>query len=164
MLRAKLWDSDSCLEPSSPSSDTVSFLTPDISAPLNYVNVCGILLSDRSCTRAQHSRQAGQSGPSRNFIRTPALMFALHSLALGMQRQSSILVSGPPGCGKSSLILELARVTGNTDVVELYMDAYVDSKALLGSYVCSTTPGEFFWQPGPLAEVSFINTLVRPHL
>lgn len=164
VLRAKLWNSDSCSEPSSATSDTLSLLTRDMPAPSNYVNVCGVLLPDRSCTQAQQTGQAGQAGTGRSFIRTPALLLALHSLALGMQRESSILVSGPPGCGKSSLILELARVTGNNDVVELYMDAYVDSKALLGSYMCSSTPGEFFWQPGPLAEVSFLHSLGRPHL
>ena len=35
--------------------------------------------------------------------------------------------------------------------MELHLDDSVDAKALLGSYVCGDRPGEFAWQPGPLA-------------
>jgi hypothetical protein len=35
--------------------------------------------------------------------------------------------------------------------VELHLDDSVDAKALLGTYVCGDRPGEFAWQPGPMA-------------
>jgi len=34
----------------------------------------------------------------------------------------------------------------------LHVDAETDAKALLGTYVCGDTPGDFRWQPGPLAQ------------
>lgn len=35
-------------------------------------------------------------------------------------------------------------------MVELHLDDQIDSKTLLGSYVCTDVPGEFTWQPGAL--------------
>ena len=60
----------------------------------------------------------------------------------------------PAGAGKSALLQELARLTGNLDLMTVHMDDQMDSKTLLGAYVCTTRPGEFVWQPGPLTQVS----------
>ena len=147
-LRAQFWDTKAI-----PLSLTDYADSDPTSLPVlqQHVCICGVILPAR-CTQPQ--RDAPTIG--RKFIRTSAMLSALKCIALAVQRQRSVLVSGPAGCGKSSLILELARATGNDDFVELYMDAHVDSKALLGSYICSSTPGEFYWRPGPLAEVSLM--------
>ena len=60
----------------------------------------------------------------------------------------------PAGAGKSALLQELARLTGNLDMMTVHMDDQMDSKTLLGAYVCTMRPGEFVWQPGPLTQVS----------
>ena len=65
-----------------------------------------------------------------------------------------LLVLSCSGCGKTALVEELARATGNTDMVRVHVDDQMDSKSLLGAYVCTTNPGEFVWQPGPLTQVS----------
>ena len=49
---------------------------------------------------------------------------------------------------------ELARLTGNSDVITVHVDDQMDSKTLLGSYIATTTPGEFVWQPGLLTQAS----------
>ncbi len=36
-------------------------------------------------------------------------------------------------------------------VVWLHVDHQTDAKSLLGAYTCTAVPGEFAWQPGPLA-------------
>lgn len=154
-LRVTLWEAVGTSQQSSKTSNALFSTMRGIPAPQNYVNICGVMLSRRVVSQEQQARHASTG---RAFIQTPAMLTALHSLALAMQSRRSVLVSGPSGCGKSSLILELARATSNHDVVELYMDAHVDSKALLGSYMCSSTPGEFFWQPGPLAQVGPFRT------
>jgi midasin len=57
------------------------------------------------------------------------------------------------GCGKTTIINELAAATGNTNMVRITLDDQMDAKSLLGAYVCTATPGEFVWQPGPLTQV-----------
>ena len=69
-----------------------------------------------------------------------------------------ILICGPRGSGKSSLIRELVQLcspfnnTGaqSEDLLELHVDEETDSKTLIGSYVSTDIPGEFTWRPGAL--------------
>ncbi len=35
--------------------------------------------------------------------------------------------------------------------VRVHLDDQMDAKSLLGAYMCTAVPGEFTWQPGPLA-------------
>ena len=37
-------------------------------------------------------------------------------------------------------------------MIELHLDSQIDSKTLLGTYVCTDVPGEFKWQPGALTQ------------
>jgi len=64
------------------------------------------------------------------------------------------------GCGKSALVNELARVTGNSDYITVHVDDQMDSKTLLGSYIATTTPGEFVWQAGLLTQVIGILAII----
>lgn len=59
----------------------------------------------------------------------------------------------PADSGKSTLIDELARLTNNTDLIRIHVDDQMDAKSLLGAYVTTAVPGEFAWQPGPVAQV-----------
>ena len=74
-----------------------------------------------------------------------------------------ILVCGPRGSGKSSLIREITNYCSNPsdsgsisnnegtdDLLELHIDDETDSKTLLGSYAATDIPGEFAWRPGAL--------------
>ncbi|KAH9400523.1 AAA ATPase midasin [Tyrophagus putrescentiae] len=57
------------------------------------------------------------------------------------------------GSGKTTLIRQLARLTGREqppDVLTVQISDQVDSKYLLGSYICSDVPGEFLFNLGPL--------------
>ncbi len=47
---------------------------------------------------------------------------------------------------------ELARVTGNDDVIRIHLGDEADGKTLLGMYVCTDVAGEFKWQPGALTQ------------
>lgn len=59
------------------------------------------------------------------------------------------------------MVEELAQATGNVDMVRLHLDDQMDSKSLLGAYVCTSNPEEFVWQPGPLTQVGFCPSAVH---
>eukprot|EP00934_Nitzschia_sp_Nitz4_P000670 Nitzschia sp. Nitz4//scaffold122_size67431//7852//24798//NITZ4_006082-RA/size67431-snap-gene-0.19-mRNA-1//1//CDS//3329534394//670//frame0 len=62
-----------------------------------------------------------------------------------------IMLCGPHGSGKSSLIRELLRICRpREELLELHMDEETDSKTLIGSYSTTDIPGEFAWRPGAL--------------
>ena len=75
---------------------------------------------------------------------------ALRAMALSLGAAQPVLLSGPSGCGKTALLGELARRLGRgASMVKVHLDEQLDSKVLLGSYVCSEAAGEFQWQPNP---------------
>lgn len=61
---------------------------------------------------------------------------------------------GDTGSGKSALVDELAALTGNAEgLLRVHLGDQLDAKALIGSYVATSVPGEFGWLPGPLTQV-----------
>ena len=42
-------------------------------------------------------------------------------------------------------------------MVRVHVDDQMDSKSLLGAYVCTSTPEEFVWQAGPLSQVIYLS-------
>ena len=70
-------------------------------------------------------------------------------LSSAILTEQPILLYGEIGCGKSSLIRDLAAATGQLEhLVEVYIDSQTDARAMLGAYVCSDIPGEFVWRNG----------------
>ena len=68
---------------------------------------------------------------------------------MSITTDNCIIVEGALSCGKTSLIEHLAE-KNKQQLVKYQMDDFMDSKALIGSYICSDVPGEFMWKPGPL--------------
>uniref|UniRef100_A0A452IL40 Midasin n=1 Tax=Gopherus agassizii TaxID=38772 RepID=A0A452IL40_9SAUR len=69
--------------------------------------------------------------------------------------QNPVLLEGPIGCGKTSLIEYLAVITGRMKpphILKVQLGDQTDSKTLLGMYRCTDVPGEFVWQPGTLTQ------------
>ena len=71
------------------------------------------------------------------------------SLALAMLTNKPVMIVGPTGSGKSTIIQHLASLAG-VEVVSLHLGANVDSKSILGGLICGEMPGEFKWLDGPL--------------
>eukprot|EP00899_Mesostigma_viride_P010035 jgi/Mesvir1/19032/Mv12798-RA.1 len=130
------------------SRPTASLAAPDgpVAGDAPFVRICGIDLPRRMGSRTSTSPGASP------LVRTPTTVRNLHAIVLALCRQQPLLLEGPTGAGKSALLNEVARLTGNTDMVRLYLDDQMDSKTLLGSYTCTDVPGQFSWRPGPLTQ------------
>ncbi|KAL3144110.1 hypothetical protein ABBQ32_003901 [Trebouxia sp. C0010 RCD-2024] len=113
-----------------------------------YVSVSGIDLACRTVDTAATET----AGHAPKLVHTPAMVDNIKAAALALCQNRPLLLEGPPGCGKTAMVEELARATGNVDMVRLHLDDQMDSKSLLGAYVCTSNPEEFVWQPGPLTQ------------
>ncbi|KAL4085986.1 hypothetical protein PRIC1_014609 [Phytophthora ramorum] len=112
-------------------------------------NIFGVVVPTSKLNQQGHAPPE-DSTATEPLVPTPSTKRNLQSLAIALGLKRPILVAGPGGCGKTATIRELARLSGNGDMVELHLDDQIDSKTLLGSYVCTDVPGEFTWQPGAL--------------
>src|SRR5574343_1472722 len=64
-----------------------------------------------------------------------------------------LCIVGAMCSGKSSLIRSLADEF-NKNILTVYMDSSIDSKNLIGTYVCSDIPGELIWKTRILAHAA----------
>lgn len=56
---------------------------------------------------------------------------------------------------KSAFLHHVSRSLGcYNSMVILHIDDSLDSKSLLGTYVCGEDPGTFVWQPGSLTQAA----------
>ncbi|CDS41244.1 midasin [Echinococcus multilocularis] len=76
-------------------------------------------------------------------------MDTVASIALAIDRNEVPLVCGSVGCGKTAVIDFLAK-SRSVPTFRMQISEQTDTKALLGVYCCSNTPGVFVWRPGPL--------------
>ncbi|NWZ60294.1 MDN1 protein, partial [Haliaeetus albicilla] len=119
----------------------------DLSA--NVVAVCGIVLPRLQLVSEEQEKNTSC------FVLVESAFTNLQNLAIAVAYQSPVLLEGPIGCGKSSLIEYLAAVTGRAKpphILKVQLGDQTDSKTLLGMYRCTDVPGEFVWQPGTLTQ------------
>lgn len=131
-----------------------------------------LILNTEANIVAQDEQQLNQLG-RKSLIITPTTAQNLELLGTALSSDPyppPILVCGPRGSGKSSLIREIAHLcsattqpnhfmnqsnnnsnnNGDNNLLEIHVDEETDSKTLLGSYAATDIPGEFTWQPGAL--------------
>ena len=105
------------------------------------------------CTRAASDAKCVARATASTFVSTQHAENALTGLALAVASSRPVLLSGPAGGGKSALVGELARRLGQQDtLIVVHMDEQIDSKVLIGTYVCTECAGEFAWQPGVVSQ------------
>ncbi|GFS38685.1 midasin [Nephila pilipes] len=116
------------------------------------VNVWGILLNKNQDIKPQ---------TNSDIVPVPSTKEALYSLSLAVASSEPVLLQGPVGCGKTSLVQHLALVTGKTadeNFLKIQLGDHVDGKMLIGTHVCTDIPGQFVWKPGIL-----INAMTQGH-
>ncbi|XP_057850180.2 midasin isoform X2 [Cryptomeria japonica] len=89
---------------------------------------------------------------SSSFVMTSNIEKSLEVVILAVCQGQPLLLEGSVGVGKTMLINELAQITGNFDILFIHLDEEMDSKTLIGTYICTEIPGEFKWQPGSLTQ------------
>ena len=75
---------------------------------VGYVDVCGLELPRR------HATPEGSQPPAQHLVHTATVDHNLECLALGLCLRSPLVLEGPPGSGKSTLIEHIADLTGNS--------------------------------------------------
>uniref|UniRef100_A0A8B9J147 Midasin n=1 Tax=Amazona collaria TaxID=241587 RepID=A0A8B9J147_9PSIT len=126
----------------------------DLSA--NVVAVCGIVLPRlQLISEEQVYFIFEQESITSHFVLVESAFTNLQNLAIAVAYQTPVLLEGPIGCGKTSLVEYLAAVTGRAKpphILKVQLGDQTDSKTLLGMYRCTDVPGEFVWQPGTLTQ------------
>ena len=121
----------------------------------------GVLLShDTDCTSAlaggggSSAQMDGDGGGTEHerFVPIQSAISNVQAAALALTMKSPILLSGPVGAGKTATAEHLCRKFRQDKLLKLQMGDQVDAKALLGTYTCTDTPGEFKYQAGTLVQ------------
>jgi len=145
---------------SSNSTMSSSIVSHDAHTRTQMVSLGGIMIprqvnTSTTTTTAQDTSSSSSSSPTTSpYISVGSTETNLQSIALALIEGRPILLEGSTGCGKSRLIYECANRMGlqtSTDVITLHIEQ-MDSKTLLGTYICTDIPGEFRWSAGVITQ------------
>ncbi|KJE89993.1 midasin [Capsaspora owczarzaki ATCC 30864] len=160
--------SSSSSSSSSSTSAPLQLLVTGAHLSSSLVDICSIILRRNSPAESEDLPSARlldtttttdpashSSSANTTLVATRTTARNLRTVALAVSQRVPVLLEGPIGCGKTAVITRLAELTGRTrecDLIRIHLGDQADSKTLLGTYMCTETPGEFRWQPGALAQ------------
>ncbi|KAJ1981391.1 AAA ATPase midasin, partial [Dimargaris xerosporica] len=127
-----------------PNSTTHQFPVTCASICPLVVDLCGVLLP-----RILDDQALPAMRPQHTLVPTPTTRENLRAMALAVSQRFPVLLQGETGVGKTSLVEDLAQMLGQK-LVKIHLGDQADSKTLLGTYVTTSAPGHFRWQPGIL--------------
>lgn len=165
--RAQIWkDDDTFFLPAAEQIRAVVPLHPylvHVGSGLIFCKHGAVRTGDAAVSRStagSNGRTAASS--SRQLVRTATTAQNISLLGTAMAMDPNpppILICGPHGSGKSSLVRELAHLLSATShvashhddqLLEIHVDEETDTKTLVGSYTTTDIPGQFEWRPGAL--------------
>ncbi|KAF7722956.1 AAA ATPase midasin [Apophysomyces ossiformis] len=135
--------------------------------------LCGVLLP-KSSTPSPSIQHDERVCYEPQLVLTETTSRNLHAISLALSIGAPTLLEGVTGAGKTALVEELASRTGRGDrkfsfpamfgvslrrqahlnifveLVKIHLGDQTDPKVLLGTYVSTSVPGSFRWQPGVL--------------
>ncbi|XP_060061378.1 midasin [Erinaceus europaeus] len=151
---ASLWHKDKelpCVQGHLVSADLSSRVTA----------VCGVVLPGQPSAPGEQASNRYSSREQelafQSYVLVESVCKNLQTLAMAVASQNAVLLEGPIGCGKTSLVEHLAAMTGRRKpphLLKVQLGDQTDSKMLLGMYRCTDVPGEFVWQPGTLTQAA----------
>lgn len=110
----------------------------------SVIDAAGILLLGSKCKDI--SRRS-----SKSLVSTHTTDLNLKNVAEGIRGPNALLLTGLAGCGKTSLVRQLAvELNKASTMITLHLNEQSDAKLLIGVYTTGTQPGSFHWQPGVL--------------
>ena len=84
-------------------------------------------------------------------VSTPVTTRNVQRAFNAMSRKRSVLILGPSGSGKSSIVKSIAQSLNKAStMLILHLNDQTDAKLLLGLYTSTGDPSSFKWQPGVL--------------
>ena len=85
-----------------------------------------------------------------SLVMTRSTKHNVHQVANALLDSRAVLVTGPSGSSKSSVIRDIARILGKeSTALTLHLNEQTDARLLIGLYT-SGAPGSFTWRPGIL--------------
>jgi len=112
------------------------------------IDLCGVILPKPHGPVDEVIDDAKKTEP---LVLTDTTAKNLHTIGLALSIGAPVLLEGVTGAGKTALVEEVARKVGRrNELVKIHLGDQTDSKVLLGTYVATSTPGSFKWQPGVL--------------
>ncbi|KAL8829768.1 MAG: hypothetical protein Q9170_006033, partial [Blastenia crenularia] len=88
-----------------------------------------------------------------SLVMTKTVKTNMESLAKAIKSDDPVILTGPLGAGKTSLVRDVAKQLGcDKRMIALHLNEQTDAKLLVGIYTTAGGPGSFRWQPGVLTK------------
>lgn len=93
------------------------------------------------------------SSSTSSLVMTDTVERNMESLAKAIKGNRPVMLSGPMGSGKTSLLRDTAQRLGcDKQMIVIHLNEQTDAKLLIGMYTTAGGPGSFQWQPGVLTK------------
>lgn len=122
----------------------------------SLAKITNVLLVKHSLALSDEARRSFEIKRKRvidTFVTVPTIEDCISQIAYSISINRPCIIRGQSGSGKSAMLDYIAAQTNRLNppqYIKVQIGDQIDSKLLIGTYVCTEIPGQFEWQPGPL--------------